>query len=1310
MPLTLSLSLQAHAGKSTRASRLSSPCLANQQDALAATAAARAWRTPAMLSDLSEEEIVRKLEQCLSKPASGQMVRDSWRCFTALSLDRRKQLPVALLEQLLDLQLSRTASPSNLRWFQARRGGILAEGRLIYEQGPRVAAVFQARSGRAMQESIELRAVQIVQEWLRRVNRSATITRDAREAALQSIRDVAQACLDSARLACEAGADPEHQRKEEMEAHFERRLAALRVMRELVATEGDLASRIELQHLLDDFHRLLSLLGAQQSRRGTLPPLSEDIAAFGGDLMRSCIFLDDTEAATQVVDRLLRAGIVPPRESMERLLLATPAEDVVQFEQRMRNVAGEPNVPERIRTWALEQLPGAAPALNDMAADKKQRLHSLALRALDQTMLATDQWYRQHGSSSTIAIDTDRSIDGHGDGDGTAAAVDERIKIERANALTASGIYQGLLAGGISPDDTLYAAIASATRLLSHESVAFPLLRTLAVQHASSHRDEQRVHAGRAQKAQVQAPAPRSALAQATPEQLFRLALETADYALAKALYGHLRSRGGFRWQPERDEGAFVRLFKAAAAGRALALDASPASTCGSESGSAARPGIDLARDRQIAKGAAQLYLDWIDDMRSARFGVDDLHQRRSGRAEGVHADTPAAVVDDILHLIPRIADIATFRRMLDTLLSDAGVSLKSSQLTRFFEQLRVQAAHLDMTRRPASARTGRGETRGDTAGARPHPLRSIWKVEYAYGAVTALAKHTAPQMQPAGSHVWTDNPHRLPLAAYNACLRALAEYPLSARVERADIMFRAMVKRGVRPDLASYNHLLRLYSRTPQHAGRAETLFAQLATDADAAHRPDAVTYSHMIRAACRADELNKAVQWLREAGGRALVVRSSAIRRLLGALRDSGRACAAREAYELWADAVRAAGPATQQEWAKEVHAVGRLLEPGLGAETVSQTAAPATQADTAIETISEQALENAQGMQNTEAEALAFSAYDSNETGKTRLPLSTFVSPAFGNGAEDIGNAALSAAPGRTAEEGHAANAAVMADKATGGDDRRSGHDGERTHAKEGHWRGRIVPERQSFLTAFFTSNGDAASPESASARVARCEQGQTASASYAGPEQDDSLQRREVEAVAQQSSPAHHRQLEHRHQHQHQHSQSQPATANSSSAPIPTPTQGPAAPSAFAPFAFPSFSQNFSTSSRTLSPCSVPDIPATAIDVGSSSSGSATQSNSSSSSSSSSHADPAIPPSSLLSALPNVSLSSLPFYLADFTFAQLSGLYQRYQLEMDAIRREEQEQSMLKVQRESVQMQRADADRWRGWKEVGAVPWY
>lgn len=78
---------------------------------------------------------------------------------------------------------------------------------------------------------------------------------------------------------------------------------------------------------------------------------------------------------------------------------------------------------------------------------------------------------------------------------------------------------------------------------------------------------------------------------------------------------------------------------------------------------------------------------------------------------------------------------------------------------------------------------------------------------------------------------------------------------------------------------------------------------------------------------------------------------------------------------------------------------------------------------------------------------------------------------------------------------------------------------------------------------------------------------------------------------------------------------------------------------------------------------------------------------------------------------VSVLPSLSqvgsaLAALPVYLADLTFQQLAGMLRRYQLEVQASERDRDIQEALRSQI----AQRADADRWRGWREAGAVPWY
>ena len=118
--------------------------------------------------------------------------------------------------------------------------------------------------------------------------------------------------------------------------------------------------------------------------------------------------------------------------------------------------------------------------------------------------------------------------------------------------------------------------------------------------------------------------------------------------------------------------------------------------------------------------------------------------------------------------------------------------------------------------------------------------------------------------------------------------------------------------------------------------------------------------------------------------------------------------------------------------------------------------------------------------------------------------------------------------------------------------------------------------------------------------------------------------------------------------------------------------------PPVPVSFASMALPAVSQAFSTSSRAA---------ATVGCAGST--------------------DPSTDESHLSSlAAMGSALANIPYYLADLTFPQLSGLFKRYRLEAEAEEREKELQEAIRLQ----VAQRADANRWRGWREAGAVPWY
>lgn len=65
-----------------------------------------------------------------------------------------------------------------------------------------------------------------------------------------------------------------------------------------------------------------------------------------------------------------------------------------------------------------------------------------------------------------------------------------------------------------------------------------------------------------------------------------------------------------------------------------------------------------------------------------------------------------------------------------------------------------------------------------------------------------------------------------------------------------------------------------------------------------------------------------------------------------------------------------------------------------------------------------------------------------------------------------------------------------------------------------------------------------------------------------------------------------------------------------------------------------------------------------------------------------------------------------LSQLPQQFADLTIDQILALKRRYEIEMRAIRRKDEE--LLAARR--LALSRADASRWHGWQEFQATPWY
>lgn len=65
-----------------------------------------------------------------------------------------------------------------------------------------------------------------------------------------------------------------------------------------------------------------------------------------------------------------------------------------------------------------------------------------------------------------------------------------------------------------------------------------------------------------------------------------------------------------------------------------------------------------------------------------------------------------------------------------------------------------------------------------------------------------------------------------------------------------------------------------------------------------------------------------------------------------------------------------------------------------------------------------------------------------------------------------------------------------------------------------------------------------------------------------------------------------------------------------------------------------------------------------------------------------------------------------LSALPQQFADLTMDQILALKRRYEIEMQAMKRRDEE--LLAARR--MAFSRADASRWHGWQEFQATPWY
>lgn len=65
-----------------------------------------------------------------------------------------------------------------------------------------------------------------------------------------------------------------------------------------------------------------------------------------------------------------------------------------------------------------------------------------------------------------------------------------------------------------------------------------------------------------------------------------------------------------------------------------------------------------------------------------------------------------------------------------------------------------------------------------------------------------------------------------------------------------------------------------------------------------------------------------------------------------------------------------------------------------------------------------------------------------------------------------------------------------------------------------------------------------------------------------------------------------------------------------------------------------------------------------------------------------------------------------LSQLPQQFADLTMEQVLALKRRCEIEMDAVRKKDEQ--ILAARRGA--LSRADASRWQGWQEFQATPWY
>ena len=228
------------------------------------------------------------------------------------------------------------------------------------------------------------------------------------------------------------------------------------------------------------------------------------------------------------------------------------------------------------------------------------------------------------------------------------------------HSLLAIEVYQDMLARGIQPSQELRKLLEQATCHIEHQTVSFPILRKIAICNLpgpASTTAKSKSKSKSKGKEVPRIPAQFLTLSKATPAQLFLVALEAGDFALAKPLYVYARSQGSFRWDLDNVQ-HHSRFF--------VAMVKDLLNSQGSRS---------KQHNQTASIFAAEIYLDW--------------------REEGLSTDIET--IKPIIELLAGISHSNTFRTTLNSLLSDESILLSASLFADLFQALKIKSFQSDV-------------------------------------------------------------------------------------------------------------------------------------------------------------------------------------------------------------------------------------------------------------------------------------------------------------------------------------------------------------------------------------------------------------------------------------------------------------------------------------------------------------------------------------------------------------------------------------------------------------------------------------